>query len=153
MGFPASSSSLHQKFKINGNSIVGNRYNIVCVASIIVKHFQKHFFTSDSFLRKAFMRVVQNSHIVGDWKFLARQLGHSEADLGEIEEECTGLRDRCLRSMVRWRNTIGKEATVELLAKHLKKCRYTSVAGNFQINHADHLTWKRKIAWKRIEIA
>ena len=92
------------------------------------------------------MRVVQNSHIVGDWKFLARQLDLSEADLGEIEEECTGLRDRCLRSMVRWRNTIGKEATVELLAKHLKKCRYTNVAGNFQIYHADHLTWKRNIA-------
>ena len=77
------------------------------------------------------MRVVQDPYVVGDWKCLARQLGLSEEDLQEVEDEVSGLRDRCLRSMVRWKDRVGPEATVELLAKHLRRCRYRQVAGGY----------------------
>ncbi len=75
------------------------------------------------------MKVVQNAHVVGDWKYLGRQLGLSENDLHTLEDQYTGMRDRCLHSLVRWREVSGQEANVELLAKHLRKCRYHHVAG------------------------
>ena len=84
---------------------------------------------SDAVLKKAFIKVAQNAHVTADWKFLARQLGIPETDLQVIERDHQGLRERCLQSLVRWRERAGTAATTDELLKYLRRCRYHHVIG------------------------
>lgn len=52
---------------------------------------------TDSYLRKSFVKVAQHEHVVSDWKYLSRELGVNEADILQIEEEFSSMRDRCFQ--------------------------------------------------------
>jgi hypothetical protein len=83
----------------------------------------------DSYLRKAFVRIAQSPHVVSDWKFLARQLELRELEIGEVDDACTGMREKCFHALVKWQEVYGDEATPENLQKALRKCKYYNVAG------------------------
>ena len=85
--------------------------------------------STESNLKRAFVKVAQNSHVVNDWKFFARQLGVSEGDLQEIEETCGSMRDRCYSSLVRWKEKTGGAANQKILIKKLRQCKFRHVAG------------------------
>ena len=75
------------------------------------------------------MRVCQAPHVVGDWKFLGRNLDLSESQLTEVEGSFSTLRDRCFQMLVLWRETKRDDATPAALIRTLRKSRYNTVAG------------------------
>ena len=75
------------------------------------------------------MRVCQAPHVVGDWKFLGRNLDLSESQLSDVEGSFSTLRDRCFQMLVLWRETKRDDATPAALIRTLRKSRYNTVAG------------------------
>ena len=86
-------------------------------------------FIVDSYLRKAFIRVARDQQVVTNWRTVASQLGLTESELADIEQSTEGLRDKCSKSLTMWRDKTGSEANLDLLVKHLRRCKYNAVAG------------------------
>ena len=67
--------------------------------------------------------------VMSDWKHLARKMGAREEELQEVEADSSGMRDRCFRSLMLWKEKKGSDATFDVLIKHLKRCKYYHAAG------------------------
>ena len=99
--------------------------------------FVRPFACAASYLRKAFVRLAQNTQVITDWKVLGRELGLSELEVNDLEVNDSGVREKCMTCLTRWSERLGDEACVDLLAKHLRKCKFTAAAGNLFLNMFD----------------
>ncbi len=81
-----------------------------------------------------------------DWKMVFRDLEvydplKSEIIIKEIEQKNPGqLREQSYQALLDWRQIRGREATLELLLKHLRDCSLVSVAQTIE----DRLAWSKR---------
>ena len=60
--------------------------------------------------------------IVGEWKFISRQLGFCKGHIAEIAENAKGdVREQAHQMLMKWKERNGNEASVKELCKALEK--------------------------------
>ena len=79
---------LHSHLSCRGELLVGTYiYVTLCYITCL----------TDDHVRKYFVRVAQNRHVMARWQALAYTLGLYERDIEDIEKAYSGTRERCLQ--------------------------------------------------------
>ncbi|KAK3774576.1 hypothetical protein RRG08_035006 [Elysia crispata] len=86
----------------------------------------------EAHLQRAFLAVVRHPLAVTQWKQLARFLDVDEEEIEVIEIAQNTPQERCHKSLYAWKDQLGDQATVQLLAKLLKACRYPKLAKDIE---------------------
>ena len=67
--------------------------------------------------------------VLRDWLFVSRSLGLNEADLEEIRQQHTSLKEQVYQALILWRERTEREVQRTTLAEALKRWNLHSAAG------------------------
>ncbi|XP_013383289.1 death domain-containing protein 1 [Lingula anatina] len=87
----------------------------------------------DNILRKAFIKICQDSQVHANYVKLSRQLKVTDEQLKNIEGEYDGMREKIFQILVKWRENLGPRAELLLLVKALRRIRLLELSEQVQL--------------------